>query len=235
MKIMSAKQLKTLALIVGVMSLVFCTSVFQGCQKDDLLMESSIKEKILLLGEKYGLTLNLNNFSQGNISNINSIEELELIFQNLCEQRKNGAKMKIKFDKRIGNKFFATSINDSLQKSSLSLRLKSSNIESLEEWFYDLTWFNVSLSYDKNGSSISNVSVNSFYTGTSLYSFTQTSSNTSANNGTITFQIYGNETHVWTVMGVTFSETRAIHASGSYNTNTNTGDIDLSGNGYWFQ
>jgi hypothetical protein len=205
---------------------------FQGCEKDEIL-ENSTKENVLILAEKYGLQIDFNTVSTGKVRAVESIQELENAFQKINEQRKKGAKMQLTFNKSAGNKVFASTIKKNRQKISLQ-RLKSGNIEAMNSWFYDLTWYNLVLTYEKSGGSVSNISVNGSYEGLSFYTYTQTASTTSVEDGIITFQTYGYETHEWSILGVTFTETRAITTSGTYNTNTNTGSVDLSGNGYWF-
>ncbi len=140
--------------------------------------------------------------------------------------------MGIILDKRIGNKFFIKTKNDQLQKGST--RLKSGQLESMNNWFYDLTWYNTHLTFDKNGDSVSNISVNGTYSGISLYAYTQTSSVTSVSNGVVTFSTVGSESHEWNILGVTFTESREIITSGTYNTNTNTGTVNLIDNEYPF-
>jgi hypothetical protein len=207
--------------------------IFQGCEKDDFLGESSTKENILILAEKYGLNVNFDIENKGNISNVESFKELELEFQKINEQRKNGAVLIIKLNESIGDKVFASTTTKNLQNSVSLTRLKSGSIESTSSWFYDLTWYNVSISYNNNGGSFSDISINGNYTGLSLYTYSQTSSTSSVQDGIISFQTYGYETHQWSIMGVSFSETRAIRTSGTFNTNTGIGTVNLSGNGYW--
>lgn len=225
---------KSIATIIGLICIAVSCFIFQGCEKDDFLDENTTKENILQLAEKYGLNINFDTENKGNISNVESFKELELEFQKIYEQRKNDAIMIIKLNESIGDKVIASTINNNLQNGISLSRLKSGSNESTSSWFYDLTWYNVSVTYNNNGGSIGNVSVNGTYTGLSLYSYTQTSSTSSVQDGIISFQTYGYETHEWSIMGVSFSETRSIQTSGSYNTYTGKGSVNLSGNGYWF-
>lgn len=118
-------------------------------------------------------------------------------------------------------------------------RLKSGTVESegssFQKWFYDLTWFNVAITYNIDGSAISNISISSYYSGARLYEYTQLSSSSSNTGSIISFSIVGKESKTYTIMGVSFTESRSVNASGNFNTDSGTGAISLSGNGYWFQ
>lgn len=214
-----------------------CILILVGCEKNDLIEENSTKEKISLLAERYGLDIDFNTINMEGMSNIESFEKLERAFQKISEQRDKGAKVNIKYTKSIGDKVFV-STNKKKHPNGFSVpRLKGNNnesMDSMDSWFYDLTWYDILITYDLKGDSINNISVNGTYTGLSLYTYSQSKSTVSEEDGIITFKTYGYETCNWNILGITFSETRAIKTSGTYNTNTGTGSVDLSDNGYWF-
>ena len=217
------------SMVSAIVAIAIMMGMLAGCQQEDKPI--IYKDKITDLAQKYGMNISFAGESQNAIE-LSSLEELESVFKQIAEKRAMDTTKEIFLDSSDNG-----SVTSKTKEEGVSLvlpKLKNGGeIYNSSNWFYDLTWYNVVIVYSGNPW---NIQISSYYSGYSAYSYTQNASTvTSVNNGIISYKIVGLESMTYTILGVTFTESRTIQATGIYNPSTGLGSISLAGNGYWFQ
>ena len=224
MKTMFSKKISIASAIVA---LAIVAGMLAGCQKED---NNAVKGEIIRLAQQYGMNISFTEENQNSIV-FASIEDLETAFKQVAEKRTMDITKEI---------FLYSSDNGSVTSKTKEVKiplalpmLKNGNeIYNNSKWFYDLTWYDVTIVYTGD---TWNIQISSYYTGLGYRTYTQYSTVvTSVNNGIISYKIVGVESTTYSILGVTFTESRTIQSTGTYNPSTGTGSISLAGNGYWF-
>jgi hypothetical protein len=222
---MKIKNKLQFPIAIALMSFAIFSMIFQGCEKEEAFTKISTENRLIELANKYNVKISFNE-NDSEISKLQSFNEVEQIFKALAYVRKNEITKKIELVSIEEDNFIVKTIEAVKPRIN---RLKSSSVEQelalLHKWFYDLTTFNVSLKYDFTSSTISNIIVNSYYTGVSLYDYTQISAAANSIYPLITFTTIGKESHTWSIFGVEFTESRTVVSSGNYHIQLHEGEV----------
>lgn len=230
--IRKTKNFVTLALvsIITVGSLIL-----QSCSEDIFEIDSRVtKEEVLDLANKYGIPIEF--IEEVETSNLNtpSLEELDKIFASYKKSRDRNFEKSLKMNKDKDKLVFQTIRKE---RNIGVMRLKSKPVEggmvNKESWYYDLTWLNVSVSWQDTGDE-RDVNISSNYNGVGFYNYEQNNSTYSTSGDTIFYEIHGTQSSTigFDNFGIHFKDD--VNASGWINTKTGEGTVNIDKSDYWF-
>lgn len=226
---------KTRRRIYSILSVVLLIGLLSnGCEVSSLTDSGndSVAEQIQASAEKHGIDVTLINDNSNNNSSLKfeSVDELNRFFEGLTKRNNEPIKKIFQITKNENGGGEATLGNSPIYGPK---RLKigtedEGGWETLTDWFYNLTWLNVDVSW---GPGLSDINVSSNPVGLTIFEFDNTPTQVRTEGSRIYFDIiiYGNfEFSVGDFNGYFYGSGTA---SGWID--TSTGESSLSANGYW--
>jgi hypothetical protein len=223
-------------IVSGLVALLLMGFLINGCGDFSITGSSNqdVKEQIRSTADKYGIEVaEIKNGSNNKSAlKFKDVDQLDKFFKGLV--KRNNKPIKKVFQITKNKNGGQATLKHSLGNASPRLKVwaeDSTGNETVRDWFYNLTWLDVNVTWQEQNGHITNIDVSSQPVGLTVWEFTDTVGSVYTQGSQIHFdlQVYGN-------IGFGVGEFDGFfYGSGSASgwIDTQTGESSLNANGYW--